>query len=69
MFDCDTNLTKAKNLSLAIVSKCDAITYCVILFKICEHLLSVHMIDAPTIKHPTCSTRGVDIQERIKPCF
>jgi hypothetical protein len=70
MFGCDRNFIKAKNFILAIISKCDAITYYAILLKKCEHpLLFSHMIGAPTIKHPTYFTGGVELQERIKPCF
>jgi hypothetical protein len=70
MFGCDSNFTMAKNFALAIVSKYDAITCCIILLKGCEHLLLPgHMICVSSIKNPTCSTGGVDLQERIKPCF
>jgi hypothetical protein len=68
MFGCDSNVTMAKNIALAIISKCDAITCSVILLKGCKYFLfSDHMIGAPTINHPTCSTGGVGLQEQIKP--
>jgi hypothetical protein len=70
MLGYDSNFTLAKNFVLAIISKYDAITCCVVLLKRCEHpILSSHMIGALTIKYPTCSTRGVALKERIKPCF
>jgi hypothetical protein len=70
MFSCDSNFIIVNNFTLAIVSKCDAITYSVILIKRCEHsLLSDHMICASTIKHPTSSSGGVGLQERINLCF
>jgi hypothetical protein len=55
---------------LAIVYKCDAIICSIVLLERCEHFLfSGHMIGATTIKHPTYSTGGVDLQEQIKPGF
>jgi hypothetical protein len=62
MFDCDSGFIMVKNFVLAIVSKCDAITWSVILLKRCEHLLSDYMIGASTIKHPTYSTGGIWLQ-------
>jgi hypothetical protein len=70
MFGCDSNFTMTKEFALAIFSKGNAITCSVILLKGSEHLLlSGHMIGASTIKHPTCFTRGVCLQERIKLYF
>jgi hypothetical protein len=70
MFSCDSSFTVAKNFALDIISKCDAITCSVMLLKGCEHFLfSGHMIGASTIKHPTYFTRGVGLQEQIKPWF
>jgi hypothetical protein len=70
MFGCDINFTIAKNFTLAIISKCDAIICCIVLLKRCEHLLlSDHMIGASTINHPTFVTGGVGLQKSIKPCF
>jgi hypothetical protein len=64
MFGYDSNFTMFKNLALATISKCDAITCCVILLKGCEHFLfSDHIIGTPTIKHPTCSAGGVGVQK------
>jgi hypothetical protein len=64
MLGCDSNFTMAKKLALATISKCDAITCCVVLLKGYEHFLFFgHMIGAPTIKHPTCSIEGVGLQK------
>jgi hypothetical protein len=55
---------------LAIVFECDAITFTIILFEECEHTsLSRHIIYASTIKHPTCITRGVSLQNKLVICF
>jgi hypothetical protein len=57
MFCCDNNFTETKDLTLAIVIECDAITFILVLLKGCEHPSLHHMICASTIKHPTCTTR------------
>jgi hypothetical protein len=70
MLGYDSNFTLAKNFVLAIISKYDAITCCVVLLKRCEHpLLSSHMIGALTIKYPTCSTRGVALNKELSLVF
>jgi hypothetical protein len=70
MFRCDSNFTETKNLTLAIVAKCDAITFTLVLLKGCEHpSLHHHMICASTIKHPTCTTGGVSLQNKLGFCF
>jgi hypothetical protein len=70
MLDCDSNFTMTKDFALAIVSEGNAITCSVILLKRFKYdLLSSHMIGTFTIKHLTCSTGGVCLQERIKPYF
>jgi hypothetical protein len=62
MFRCDSNFTKTKDLTLAIVIERDVITFTLVLFKGCEHhSLPRHMICASTIKHPTCTTGGVSL--------
>jgi hypothetical protein len=66
MFGCDINFIKIKDLALTIVTECDAITFTLILFKGCEHpSLSHHIIYASTIKHPTCTTEGVRLQNKL----
>jgi hypothetical protein len=66
MFGCDSNLTETKDLTLAIITKRDAITFTLILFKGCEHpSLPCHMIYASTIKHPTHTTGGVSLQNKL----
>jgi hypothetical protein len=50
MLDCDSNFTEIKDFALAVVAKCDAITFTIILLKRCEHpSLSGHMIRASAI--------------------
>jgi hypothetical protein len=50
MFGCDSNFTESKDLTMAIITERDAITWKIILFKGCEHLpLPGHMISASTI--------------------
>jgi hypothetical protein len=66
MLGCDSNFTKIKDLALAIVTKCDAITFTLVLLKGCEHpSLPGHMICASTIEHPTSTTRGVSLQNKL----
>jgi hypothetical protein len=66
MFGCDSNFTKTKDLTLAIVAECDAIIFTFILLKGCEHhSLPCHMICASTIKYPTCITGGVSLQNKL----
>jgi hypothetical protein len=66
MFGCDSNLTETKDLTLAIITKRDAITFTIILFKGCEHpSLPCHMIYASTIRHSTCMIRGVSLQNKL----
>jgi hypothetical protein len=70
MFNCDSNFTEPKDLTLAIVIEHDAITLTLILLKGCEHTsLPHHMICASTIKHPTCTTGGVSLQNKLGLCF
>jgi hypothetical protein len=55
---------------LAIVAKRDAITFTLILLKGCEHpSLPHHIICASTIKHPTRTTGGVSLQNKLGFCF
>jgi hypothetical protein len=66
MFDCNGNFTKTKNLALAIVAEHDAIMFILILLKGCEHpSLSGHVICASAIEHPTCTTGGVSLQNKL----
>jgi hypothetical protein len=70
MFDCDRNFTETKDLTLVIVTEHDAITFTLILLKGCEHhSLPRHIIYASTIKHPTCTTEGVSLQNKLGFCF
>jgi hypothetical protein len=70
MFGCDTNFTETMDLTLAIVTECDAITFTLILLKECEHpSLPHHMICASTIKHPTRTTGRVSLQNKLCFCF
>jgi hypothetical protein len=70
MFGCDSKFTKTKDLTLAIVIKCDAITFILVLLKGCKHSsLPRHMICASTIKHLTCTTGGVSLQNKLGFCF
>jgi hypothetical protein len=65
MFDCNSNFIETKDFALAIVVERDAITFTIILLKGCEHpSLPRHMIYASTIKHPTCTTGGVSLQNK-----
>jgi hypothetical protein len=62
MLGCDSNFTEIKDLTLAIVTERDAITFTLFLLKGCEHpSLPHHMISASTIKHPTRTTGGVGL--------
>jgi hypothetical protein len=66
MFGCDSNFTKTKDLTLAIVVEHVAITFTLILLKGCEHpSLHRHMIYASTIKHPTRTTGVVSLQNKL----
>jgi hypothetical protein len=66
MLGCDSNFTESKDLALAIVAKRDAITFTLVLLKGCEqHSLPGHMIFASTIEHPTCTARGVSLQNKL----
>jgi hypothetical protein len=50
MFGCDSNITKPKDVFLAIFIERDAITWTIILIKGCEHpSLPGHMICASAI--------------------
>jgi hypothetical protein len=70
MFRCDSNFTETKDLILAIVAECDAINFTLVLLKGCEHpSLPHHMICVPTIKHQTCTTGGVSLQNKLGFCF
>jgi hypothetical protein len=70
MFGSNSNFTETKDLALAIVTKCDAIIFTLVLLKGCEHpSLLGHMICASTIEHPTCTTGGVSIQNKLGFCF
>jgi hypothetical protein len=67
MLDCNSNFTETKDLALAIVAECDAITFTIILLKGCEHhSLPSHMIGASTIYHPTYFTGGVSLQNKFR---
>jgi hypothetical protein len=70
MFHYDSNFTETNDLTLAIVAERDAITFTLILLKGCEHpSLPRHIICASTIKHPTCITGGVSLQNKLGFCF
>jgi hypothetical protein len=70
MFRCDNNFTETNDLTLAIVAEHDAITFTLVLLKEYEHAsLSHHMICVFTIKHPTCTTEGVSVQNKLGFCF
>jgi hypothetical protein len=70
MFGSNSNFTETKDLALAIVAERDAITFTLILLKGCEHpSLPHHIICASTIKHPTCTTRDVSLQNKLGFCF
>jgi hypothetical protein len=70
MFGCDSNFTEIKDLTLAIVTECDAITFTLILLKGCEYpSLLHHMICASTIKHPTHTTGELSLQNKLGFCF
>jgi hypothetical protein len=66
MFRCDSNFTETKDLTLAIVVERDAITFTLVLLKGCEHpSLPRYMICVLTIKHITCTTGGVSLQNKL----
>jgi hypothetical protein len=66
MFGCDSNFTETKDLTLAIIAERDGITFTLVLLKGCEHpSLPYHMICASTIKHPTRTTGGVSLQNKL----
>jgi hypothetical protein len=70
MFRCDSNFTETNDLTLAIVAERDVITFTLVLLKGCDHpSLPRHMICASTIKHPTCTTGGVILQNKLGFCF
>jgi hypothetical protein len=70
MFGCDSNFTEIKDLTLAIVSEHDAITFTLILLKGYEHpSLPRHIIYASTVKHPTRTTGAVGLQNKLGFCF
>jgi hypothetical protein len=70
MFRCDSNFTETKDMTLAIIAERDVITFTLILLKGCEHpSLLRHMIFVSTIKHPTCTTEGVSLQNKLGFCF
>jgi hypothetical protein len=63
-------MTETKNLALAIVAECDAITFTLVLLKGCEHpSLPDYVICASTIEPPTCTTGGVRLQNKLGFCF
>jgi hypothetical protein len=70
MFSSNSNYTETNDLTLAIVTERDAITFTIVLLKGCEHpSLPRHMIYASTIKHLTCTTGGVSQQNKLGSCF
>jgi hypothetical protein len=70
MFGCNSNFIETKDFVLAIVTERDAITFMIIHLEGCEHSsLPRHMICASTIKHPTCITGGVSLQNKLGLCF
>jgi hypothetical protein len=70
MFRCDSNFTETKDLTLTIVAERDVITFTLVLLKGYEHpSLPHHMICASTIKHLTCTIRGVSLQNKLGICF
>jgi hypothetical protein len=70
MFGSNSNFTETKDLALAIVTERDAITFTLILLKGYEHpSLLHHIIFASTIKHPTCTTGDVSLQNKLGFCF
>jgi hypothetical protein len=70
MFDCNNNFTEIKDFALAIIAERDAITFTIILLKGYEHpSLPCHIICATTIKHPTCTTEEVSLQNKLSLCF
>jgi hypothetical protein len=70
MFGSNSNFSEAKDLASAIVTERDAITFTLIVLKGCEHpSLPDHMIWASTIEHPTCTTRGVSLENKLGFCF
>jgi hypothetical protein len=70
MFDCDSNFTETKDLTLAIVAECDVINFTLVLLKGCEHhSLLRYIICASTIKHLTYTTREVSLQNKLGFCF
>jgi hypothetical protein len=70
MFGSNSNFTETKNLAMAIVADRDAITFALVLLKVCEYpSLPGHMICASTIEHSTCTTGGVSLQNKLGFCF
>jgi hypothetical protein len=70
MLGCDSNFTEPKDFSLAIIIKRDTITLAIILLKGCEHpSLPGHMICSSAIYHPTHSTGGVCLQNKLSLAF
>jgi hypothetical protein len=66
MFKSNSNFTETKDMDLAIVTKHDAITFTLVLLKGCEHpSLPGHIICASTIEHPTYTTGGVSLQNKL----
>jgi hypothetical protein len=66
MFGYYSNFTEINDLTLAIITKCGAIIFTLVLLKGCEHpFLPRHMIYASTIKHPTRITGGVRLQNKL----
>jgi hypothetical protein len=66
MFGCNSNFIETKDFALACVAKRDAITFTIILFQGCEYpSLPHHLICAFTIKHTTCITGGVSLQNKL----
>jgi hypothetical protein len=70
MFGCDSNFIEIKDLTLAIITERDAITLTLILLKGYEYPSPLcHMIYSSTIKHSTCTTGGVSLQNKLVFCF
>jgi hypothetical protein len=70
MFGCNSNLTETNDFVLAIVAERDAITFTIIFLKGCEYpSFPRHIIYISTIKHPTYTTGGVSLQNKLRICL
>jgi hypothetical protein len=70
MLGYDSNFIETKDLTLAIVTEYDAITFTLVPIILYEHpSLLGHMICASTIEHPTFITGGVSLQNKLGFCF